>query len=38
MLTKLIAVSSNSKTGPIPVSKTERASCAPACPFNKMVD
>jgi hypothetical protein len=33
MLTKLITVSSNSKTGPIPVSKTERASCAPTCPF-----
>lgn len=33
MLTKLIAVSSNSKVGPIPVSSTERASCAPTCPF-----
>jgi len=29
----LTAVSSNRKTGPIPTSTTEKASCSPTCPF-----
>ena len=30
---RLVAVSGNTKTGPIPVSTTERASCPTTCPF-----
>lgn len=33
MLTTFIPVSNNAKTGPIPATRTERASCAPGCPF-----
>ena len=35
MQTHLTLKSLNSKTGPIPVSTTEEASCSPSCPFKK---
>jgi hypothetical protein len=33
MLTTFSPASGNSKTGPIPTTRTERVSCAPSCPF-----
>jgi hypothetical protein len=33
MQTHITLKSSNAKTGPIPVTSTERASCSPSCPF-----
>lgn len=38
MLYKFTPESSNAKTGPIPVTMTERASCAPGCMFRRIDD